>query len=215
VTIWTDWTSATIGQPPVGSAAGTVNGVGVTYSGNVISNTVTTGSPNTHWFPITSFIGGTSTASPSTVGDIIALNGVNDGIYTITFATPVVNPVMAIWSLGAAPGVGPAASFTFIPPATPTFEAGGLNTEFGGSAISVAGNVISGQEGNGVVQFTGTFSSLSWTATFENFYGFTVGVNGPTGSDGGGDRTVPEPTSLVLIGVGFAAFALSRRRRKA
>jgi hypothetical protein len=41
---------------------------------------------------------------------------------------------------------GTPASFTFN--ATPTFEAGGPDV-FGGSAITVAGDVVSGQEGSG------------------------------------------------------------------
>ena len=37
---------------------------------------------------------------------------------------------------------------------------------------------MSGVEGNGAVRFVGTYSSISWTMTFENFYGFTVGTAG-------------------------------------
>jgi hypothetical protein len=99
------------------------------------------------------------------------------------------------------------ASFTFN--ATPTLEAGGPNSQFGGSSITVSSNTVSGSEGNGVVQFTGTFSSISWTDTFENFYGFTVGVNGPSGP------TVPEPATITLFGIGLAGIGLARRLRTA
>src|SRR5213592_4541084 len=104
ITVWTDWTSASVGAP--GSATGTLNGAAVT---NGMSNI---------WAPNTSFIGGTVTTSPSTVADDIRLNGSFAGTDTITFDSPIVNPVFAIWSLGA-PGLG--ASFTFN--LTPTFEA--------------------------------------------------------------------------------------------
>ena len=91
---------------------------------------------------------------------------------------------------------GTPASFTFN--ATPTFEAGGPDV-FGGSAITVAGDVVSGQEGSGqegsgVVQFTGTFSSISWTDTPEFFYGFTAGEAAATTTPG----VVPEPSTLTL-----------------
>ena len=104
--------------------------------------------------------GGTVTASPSTVRDHLRLKGDFTGTSTITFASPVVNPVFAIWNLGQ-PSLE--ASFTFDQ--TPTFEAGGPSSIYIGVPLSVLGNVVSGNEGNGVVQFTGTFSSISWTNT--------------------------------------------------
>ena len=200
-TIWTDWTSDTGGFP--GSASGILNGVGVSYGGEVIA-AVLNGTSNI-WAPNSSFTGGTVTASPSVVGDDIRLRGAFAGTNTITFASPVENPVFAIWSLGA-PGL--AASFTFA--ATPTLQAGGPNSLFGGSSITVAGNVVSGNEGNGVVQFGGTFSSISWTDTPENFYAFTVGINGPLEQP---PTAVPEPMSLTLVGSGLAALMWRLRKR--
>jgi len=199
-TTWTDWTSATLSTGSSGSATGTVGGVGVSYSGQLVG-AVTNGTSNI-WSPNSSFIGGTSTASPSVVNDDLRLNGIGfAGPNTITFGSAVDNPLIAIWSLGAP---GTPATFTFN--ATPTLEAGGPNSQFGGSSITVNGNVVSGQEGNGVVQFTGTFSSISWTDTPENFYAFTVGVNGPL-------STVPEPTSLVLLASGLTGLVFYRRNR--
>ena len=199
-TIWTEWTSATVGAP--GSASGSLGGVGVSYSGE-LDSAVINGLSNI-WAPNSTFTGGTVTASPSVVGDDIRLNGTFTGTNTITFASPLVNPVFAIWSLGA-----PSVPASFIFNATPTLEAGGPNSQFGGSSITVLGNVVSGNEGNGVVQFTGTFSSISWTDTFENFYAFTVGVNGGSPPPG-----VPEPGTLILLGLGLASVAVWHRRKR-
>jgi len=195
-TTWTDWTSATNGDP--GSAAGTLSGVGVTYSGEVFSNKVINGTAS-NWAPNSSFIGGTVTDSPSTVGDIITLRGAFTGTNTVTFASPILNPVFAIWSLGQ-PRLP--ASFTFD--LAPTLEAGGPNANFGGSSITVSNNTVSGGEGNGVVQFNGLVSSISWTDTPENYYGFTVGVAG----------AIPEPSAylVMLAGLGLLGFLAKRRR---
>lgn len=200
-TVWTDWTSFTPGS--TGTAAGTLNGSAVTYDGQLLGGvTFTNGGFAASWAPASSFVGGTVSVGPASVGDILALNGAVTGPNTLTFATPVTNPVLAIWSLGQ-PGLQ--ASFTFD--ATPTFQVGGPNITYGGNPITVAGNVVSGFEGNGVVQFLGTFSSLSWTNTFENYYGFSVGVAGTT-------AVIPEPETYALLALGLAALGLVVRRRR-
>jgi hypothetical protein len=199
-TIWTDWSGATAGAP--GTATGSVGGVGVTYSGE-LDNFVLNGiSPI--WFPDSSFIGGTVDTSPSVVGDDLRLDGVPSSVNTITFASSVTDPVFAIWSLGRSTS---ASTFTFD--ATPTFQAGGPNSLFGGAPITVAGNVVSGFEGNGVVQFTGSFDSISWTNTPEFFYAFTVGLNGEAPPP-----PIPEPATLILVGTGSVGL-LTRRWRRA
>jgi hypothetical protein len=193
-TIWTTWTTASVGDP--GSASGSLGSIAVSYSGEVNGNTNISGT-STDWSnPASSFIGGTVTRSPSTVGDIIAENGSYTGINTLTFSSPIVNPVFAVWSLGE-PSLP--ASYTFN--ATPTLEAGGTDI-YGGSSISVSGNSIDGAEGSGVVQFTGTFTSISWTDTPENYYGFTVGEA----------NTAPEPAPIGLLACGITGLWFVRKR---
>jgi hypothetical protein len=142
-------------------------------------------------------------ASPDTMGDIIGLAGGYTGINTVTFASPVIDLVMAIWSLGS-PSV--LASFNFTD-TTPTFVVGGPNANFGGQAITVVGNTVNGQEGNGVVQFTGPIGSISWTNTPESWYGFTVGSNALAPDQ------IPEPSSLPLLGAAIGLYLFGRGRQ--
>jgi len=205
-TMWTDWTSFTLGGDGGGSATGSVGGVAVSYSGELDGAVI--GGSSGIWGPSSSFSGGTVAASPSLLGDDLRLNGNFTGTNTITFGSAVHNPIFAIWSLGSIPFP---ASFTFN--ATPTLQAGGANSQYFGSSITVSGNVVSGREGNGVVQFTGTFNSISWTDTPENFYAFTVGVNDSGATDlVPAPAPVPEPTYLTLTLVLLGLVTLVSRR---
>ena len=67
------------------------------------------------------------------------------------------------------------------------------------------GNNVSGTEGNGTIQFDGTFKSISWTnPDLENWYGFTVGTVAP----------VPEPSTWAMLLLGFTGLGYVAYRRK-
>jgi hypothetical protein len=199
---WANWTTGVAGNP--GSASGTLaGGITVTYAGQTGGLTTT---PS--WTPVGTFSGGpVGNAPPSTAS--IALEGTSAGavpiMETINFSSPIVDPVFAIWSLGAP---GDTASFDFLSksPEPFTLISGGPSTEFGGSSITVNGQIVSGAEGNGVIQFDGTFTSISFTTpNFENFYAFTVG------DDQTLTPSVPEPATLSLFGLGLAALPIARK----
>jgi len=202
---WANWTTGTAGNP--GSASGTLaGGLTVTYSGQTSGLTT---APS--WTPTSSFTGGTIGNAPPSTASIALEGGTTPGvpplIESITFSSPIVDPVFAIWSLGS---TNTPASFDFVSKSAEDFtlEAGGPSHEFGGSSITVNGQIVNGVEGNGVIQFNGTFSSITFdTPNFENFYAFTVGYDQTLTPTPG----VPEPATLSLFGLGLAALPVARK----
>ena len=207
---WTDWTAFTAGNL-TGTATGIIstgsNTVNVSYAGQVGSNSVVNNvGGNTSWLPASTFSGGTVSNGPAPNRDNITLTGgTGTGVNTITFSSAVVDPVMAIWSLGAG---GAPASFVFLPTEPFTIQSGGPSVEFGGSSITAAGNTVNGSEGNGTIQFNGAFTQISWTnPQFEFYYAFTVGVEGTT------PPPIPEPSTYMTLGAGLLAISVLIRRR--
>jgi len=190
---WTQWNTGFT----TGSTGGAATGSGgISYSGEL--QNLLFGYPS--WGPPGTFNGGTISNAPPPAGGIIQLFGGGTTIDTITFATPVVDPVMAIWSLGQG---GRPASFVFDSPFT--IESGGPSNEYGGNPLTFIVGGVNGVEGNGTIQFHGTFSSISWTNPLnENWYGFTVGTV----------SAVPEPSTWAMLILGFAGIGFMTYRRR-
>ena len=194
---WNTWSSTS-----AGSITTTGGPIGVTYAGPALA----VYNPYPSYTPTSTFADGVIVNNaPLASNGILQITGGGSAVQTLTFSQAVVDPVMAIWSLGQ-PGLN--ASFHFLGAAVPTFVSGGTNAEYGGVAISVLGQDVSGSEGNGTIQFKGTFTSISWTnPTYEYWYGFNVGVAGVA-------NPVPEPETYALMLAGLAAVGFMARRRR-
>jgi hypothetical protein len=176
---WNFWTVNQSGFMPVGN-----QNVTVTYSSTDYHDVIL-GTPT--WSPTSTWADGTILSNGLNQNhNIMQLFGGTSTVNTLSFSQPVVDPVLAIWSLGSV--VQGPASFVFTG-LSPQNIVGGPSAEYGGSPLTLSGVTVSGLEGNGSIQFLGTYSSISWTnPQFEDYYGFNVGVL----------DVVPEPSSLVL-----------------
>ncbi len=186
---WADWTQAS-----AGSASGTILGtVGVTYTGGY---TFAQTNGGTDYWVDGGYTQGLVNRPTGT--DIIALD--QGGRKVITFSQAVVDPFMAFtsWQGNTATFSAP---FTVISQGCGYWGCGSFSAFGGNTGFNGAGEV------HGVLQFKGTFTSLSFTDTSENWHGFTVGASG----------VVPEPATwaMMIMGFGFAGAALRSRRRVA
>ncbi|HYQ29024.1 MAG TPA: VWD domain-containing protein, partial [Polyangiaceae bacterium] len=166
---WTDWTQLTTGSAgtATGSIATPTDTVAVTYAGEV-ANGQTTGATN--HFAGASFSSVQVKNRPES-GDFVGLIGGNSNLHVLTFSRPVRDPYMAIISLGGTVQ----ARHEFNEPFEILSQGGG---DWGGGSLRTKdAKVLVGSEGNGVIRFKGTFTSLTWLdPATENYHGFTIGL---------------------------------------
>jgi hypothetical protein len=180
-----------------------LGGVTISYAGDVSTPTQVAGGIN-YWSPDTPYLSPTVDNAPPCC-DIIALT---NGPSTLTFSTPLVNPILAILSLGQPDppvGTGPV-NYSFDQPFTVLSDGPGY---WGGpgTLTDIGGNVLQGLEGHGAIQFNGTISSITWTTSPSEFWhGFTVGVAADAVPDAG--------STMLLFGTAAGLLAIARRARK-
>jgi hypothetical protein len=195
---WTTWGTPSSTGSSGGAVAGTSGSVGVSYTGEIQS--IQTGI--IYQTPAGTFSGGSVGNAPADGLTTIQLFGGGTVVDTVTFSTAVVNPVFAIWSLGQG---GINAAFDFIGSPSFAIQSGGPSAQYNGGTIVQNGSNINGIEGNGTIQFFGTFNSISWTnPVLENWYGFQVGTV----------ASVPESSTWAMMLLGFAGIGLMGYRRR-
>lgn len=197
--IWTDWTTGAAGAP--GFAEGTLDvagtPVGVSYVGEV-AFLQTNGGTN-YYIPNGGYLSPTVTNSPPD-SDIIALSTATTK--TLTFSQPIANPLFAVVSLNGN-GYRFDRDFEILSFGPGYWGNGTLTKQLPGGGIY---ELIGTGEPHGVIEFQGTFSSITWTSLTNEFWnGFTIGVRG---------LGVPEPTSFISLGIGTVAMLMCRRQRQ-
>ena len=198
---WTDWTASSPGH-----VDGTVTvdsvGVDVDFDGPTFFVQTNGGTnwwtqPNPAALPYTG--GSVENAPPPP--DIIALG--TGGSKTITFSQAVTDPYIALvsWNSNV---VDFDTSIEIISQGQGFWGNGTIDPNDAGDGFTGLGEV------HGIIRLEGTFTSITFTDTSENWHGFTVGFAGLAGPP---PVDTPEPGTLGLLGLGILGVALGRRRR--
>jgi len=111
--------------------------------------------------------------------EIVTLSGGTSTVYTVTLSEPIIDPIMAILSLGRG---GHPTDYDFDSPFSIVSQGNGHH---GGCATCLTeepGDILRGQEGHGTIRFDGTFTTFSWTVPVpENWHGFTFAIRSSIG----------------------------------
>jgi hypothetical protein len=204
--------AAALAAPLYASAADTVDWINWTgLNGTLVQNNQTidvtfsaTSLGLTHADYFTgeaAYISAEVTNGPGTDG-MFSFVGGTDVVHHLHFSEAVVNPYLAIVSLGRD---GSAASFNFTNVDSITLVSEG-DGYYGDGELSIAGGTVTGLEGHGVVRLNGTYTDLYFTTpTSEYWYGASFGA---------AVVAVPEPSTWGMLAVGGAMLGMLGRRRR-
>jgi len=172
-TAWVTWHTWDGNNP--GTVVGTIvtptQFVTVTYTGEVDFTELENNGIN-YFRPKSTYSCPVVINAPSTA-NMIAISGTPE-THTLSFSPPIKNPVIAIVSLG-----GGSLSVGYKFSAKPAILVQGRGKYYGGGDDRlqiVDETTLEGTEGDGLIQFTGRFGSISWTVEASEYWnGFTVG----------------------------------------
>ncbi len=187
---WANWQSA---SPDAGAASGVLSppsgDIEVDFRGALTGAQTTSGTDDFN--PAATFTSATVANPPPGPGVLeITLQpsdfptlGPDAGVAfdTLTFSTPVTNPVVAIYDLGMG-SVAETSSLVFGVPTTILSTGNNADSTivYWSEALMAVDGGVSGSGGNGVVELEGTFSTLQWPVPTQGFStgfaGITVGV---------------------------------------
>jgi PKD repeat protein len=181
---YVDWTSA---NPAGGTATGVINlpngdAVGIDFEAvETVGGVEVPG-----FFYGAQTAGGTNFWSPSApyesievpnappASDILQLQGGTATTYRVTLTEPIVDPIMAIHSLGQG---GKPTTYDFDSPFDIVSQGVGYHGGCGTCLVELNGDILLGEEGHGTIRFDGSFSTFSWTVpTPEVWHGFTFAI---------------------------------------
>jgi len=223
---WTDWTtsSSANGFTGMGTITTPTSTVDVTYN-NPQGVAFFQSSGGTDFWqnnragrnPATSPYTSSAVDNIPTGTDIVGLRFA--GNQTLTFSETIANPVFSYVSLNGN-GYSFDQDFEILSFGNPVDgnDCGfwGCGTSFK-NVVDLGGGLFEYQllgtgEPHGTLRFTGAFDTVSWRSlSSENWNGFTVGVQGT--AEEVFNNQVPEPAVLVLMGLGLAGMAATRKRK--
>ncbi len=192
---WTDWTASADNKSAVGQILVDSTTINVSYSATGIHSFVQTGTGTNYWASGSPYTNGSVDNDPI-ASELVALN--QGGTVTINFSETVKDPFIGLisWNNNTVDFGVPILIDSFGPghwgSGTPVLNSAG--TGFFGSG-----------EVHGVIRLPGSFDSISFSHSSENWHGFTVGVEGLA--------PVPVPASVWLLSSGFFSLLIMRRKQ--